>query len=189
MAKDAVRAEARGAATPGWWEDAGECTEMPPLPGLHRFDVGPRRILFDVGDATARELAERLLAVAAMDPRQSAEAEAVISAVPGLTGGSTKLVSVGVRLESLNSTLWGGGEVAYVVALPHSVPDACIAATELALRAPWLVLGGVALADALIPLVDTRPHAIVARGRVGLVVNGFGGVTIKTGASGEETSP
>jgi hypothetical protein len=92
-------------------------------------------------------------------------------------------------LETLDSRLWGGGEVAYIVALPHRVPDACLAASELASRAPWLVAGGVALADALIPLVDTRPHAIVARARVGLVLNGFGGVTIKAGAGSAESLP
>jgi len=189
MAKDAVRAQARGAATPVWWEATGECTGEPTLRGLDRLDAGERRILFDVGDATARDLAERLVAVAAMDPRQSVEAEVVASAVPGMVGGSAKLVSAGVRLETLDSRLWGGGEVAYIVALPHSVPDACIAASELASRAPWLVAGGVALADALIPLVDTRPHAIVARGRVGLVLNGFGGVTIKAGAGSAESLP
>jgi Bacterial extracellular solute-binding proteins, family 5 Middle len=186
LAKDAVRAEARGPATPVWWKDTGECTEKPTLPGLRESGVEVRRILFDVNDATARDLAERLVAVAAMDPRQSAEAEAVVAAVPGLD--AAKLVAAGVGTERLDASLWGGGEVAYVVALPHAVPDACVAASELASRAPWLV-NGVALADVLIPLVDTRPHAIVAHGCAGLVLNGLGGVLIETGTGNVKTSP
>ncbi len=189
LARDAVRAEARAAEMPAWWAPPGDCFEEWDMNPRAFHARGPRRIVFDLHDATARDLAERLVAVAAMDPLRSAEAGAVAAAVPGLVGGSPPLVAVGLELDDMITRLGSGSDVAFIVALPHVEPDACTAARNLTRAVPWLAPQELALADVLIPLVDTRPHAIVARGRVGLVLNGFGGVTIKTGASQVETSP
>jgi hypothetical protein len=189
LAKDAVRAQARGAAAPAWWGAGAECFEEWDLSAHTALSRNPRRIVFDAHDATARDLAERLVAVAAMDPRESALAEAMASAVPGLVGGSPELIAVGLEPGRMESGMGFASDVAYVVALPHAVPDACTAARQLASRVPWLVPHEVVLADALLPLVDTRPHAIVAQGRVGLALSGLGGVILETAVGSGERLP
>jgi len=92
LARDAVRADARPAVAPFWWDTAGDC-------GSPLASAGPRRssaIVYREGDATARELAERLVALA----------------------GAAGLAAHGLPADSLSAALRAASEHAYVVAVP-----------------------------------------------------------------------
>jgi hypothetical protein len=92
LARDAVRADARAAAAPFWWEAAGACARARPEAGAGTSSA----ITYREDDATARELAERLVALA----------------------GADGLAARAVPSDSFAAVLRRGGERAYVVAVP-----------------------------------------------------------------------
>jgi len=93
LARDAVRAEARPAAAPFWWDAAPGCQRpAPPVPSAPSSDV----IGYERGDASARELAERLVALA----------------------DTLGLTARGYPAEDFRAALRAGRERAYVVAVP-----------------------------------------------------------------------
>jgi hypothetical protein len=139
---------------------------------------GSRRILYQRDDPIARDLAERIVALASADPEASAEAAAIDSAVPGLLGAGQRLIAEGVSESVLLSSIGYGDDVAYVVSVPRRPADPCYEAGTLLRRAPWLSIPDVDLSETLVPLVDTRRHAIVKGGVVGLAVDWFGGILI-----------
>lgn len=179
LARDAVRCEARAARAPFWWDDdaCGESTPGAASPA----PSGVREILYDQHDAVARDLAHRIVALAASDPATSGEVAALEAAVPGLgarSGEGPAIVARGVGAGELAQCLHDGSDLAYVVALPRSTPLSCYETSELLKRAPWLGATGGGTGAVVVPLVDTRPQAI-ARGRgFGLVVGGYGDVMI-----------
>ena len=123
---DAVRADAR------------EAGPLPcdSLPGGESGAVrSPRsgRVLYAADDRTARELAERVVALA-----QSRDA-----------------VASGVDSEELEASLRRGDALAYIISVP--LVAECDALGLLAQRAPWITPGRIH------PLIDTRAHAIVSR--------------------------
>jgi hypothetical protein len=91
LARDAVRAEARGAAPPFWWDRIESCPRIR-TPEAARSDA----IAYDRGDASARELAERLVALA----------------------GPAGLTTRGLPRDSLSAALRSGSDRAYVVSVP-----------------------------------------------------------------------
>jgi len=180
LARDAVRCEARAAEAPFWWDDAGACGE--PQPGAAApAPSGVREILYDQRDAVARDLAHRIVALAASDPATTGEVAALESCVPGLgarSGEGPAVVARGVGAVELAQCLREGSDLAYVVALARSTPMSCYEVGQLLERAPWLGATGGGIGAAIVPLVDTRAHAI-ARGRgFGVVVGGYGDVLI-----------
>jgi hypothetical protein len=185
LARDAVRGDARGYRSPSWWEDVDDCGELsetidglPPVPKGAYASSGVRRILYDSDDPIARDVAERLVALAASDPSVSHEAAVIASAVPGLTSGAPRLTAEGLTSGELGRSLFAGDDFAYVIAIPRRPPDACYEVRKLLNRAPWLANLEVDFDDALIPLVDTRLHVIANRDRVGLVIDGYGNLLI-----------
>jgi hypothetical protein len=188
LARDAVRSDARGASPPFWWEELDHCGELSGLvPGLPPFprgaysSGGARRIIFDMQDPTARDLAERLVALAATDTAASTAAAALTSAVPGLNSGSSALIAEGMTARQLRSSLQDGHDFAYVVVVKRRPPDPCDEAGKLLLRAPWLAPLGDGLSQAPIPLVDTRQHVIVRSEVAGLVVDWYGNLVVANG--------
>ncbi len=197
LARDAVRSDARGYQPTAWWDDRGSWEEeslcdvespvfdewktAPNLDGLW----GPpeqRRILYDTNDPTARELAERLVALASADPGVSPEAEAVFAALPGLRADdATDLTTGGVPEKDLASSLRAGGAFAYVVSISRRTPNPCAELDELMHRVPWLAVLGNDFAKGMIPLTDTREHVIVNGTNIGLDVDWFGNVLITAG--------
>jgi hypothetical protein len=101
LARDAVRAEARGAEPPYWWETRATCRGQP---WPERAPVG-HRIVYPAADSTARELAERAVALPA--------------------AARLQLVAVGLGASELTRALAAGGEVAYIVPYPRPSPAAC----------------------------------------------------------------
>jgi len=187
LARDAVRVDARGHRDVSWWDRVSECGEL--ATGLVESAAAPdgvtgRGIVYDSGDAIARDLAQRLVALAARDPESSREAAAIAAAVPGSTLQYRDMVAHGMSTSELALSMWAGDDFAYVVALPLVDSDVCYAARQFANQAPWVTRAGGELSRALIALVDTRAHVIVRRDRVGLTIDGLADICITNGVGG-----
>lgn len=185
LARDAVTGDARGYRHPSWWDDFDDCGDV--SFDLPWFDISPRgadsasrwkRIVYDARDPVARDLAERIVALAATDPATSAEAAAISDAIPGLTGGGFGVTAVGVTGAELRSSIRTGGDFAYVIPIPKRPADPCFEASEMMRRMPWLSVLGSDFADAMLPLVDTRPYLIANHDRAGLAVDWYGTIFI-----------
>lgn len=152
----AVHVEARGADGPCWWK-----TGRSDHATLGRPDTRSRRILYPVHDATARELAERIVALVAPGREEPATA-ALRRAVPELfeAGGWGA-----AGLDSLHfaESLARGSEGAYVLALPRAPAWPAAARASLLAAAPWLAPLGHS--ESLVPLVDTRETLLIRRAR------------------------
>ncbi len=178
LARDAVRGDARGYRSPGWWEDL-DCELQRPLTARRALAAsGPRRIVYHANDRVARDLAERVVALATTDPTASPEAAAIARAVPGLTGGDAGVIAEGLPPRELTASLQRGQDFAYIVSVSRRPPDPCYEAGELLNRAPWLSRVGDDFSRAPVPLVDTRRHVIAKRDRCGLVVDWYGNILI-----------
>ena len=123
---DAVRIDARDASSP-------PCDSLPI--GTPGNATSPRsgRVLYSAGDRTARELAERIVALT----------------------GKRDVIAVGVGVEELDASLHAGDALAYIASMPRA--SQCDALAALAQRAPWITSG------AIHSLIDTRAHTIVPR--------------------------
>jgi hypothetical protein len=185
LARDAVRGDARGYRSPAWWEDLGNCRQQPSsvyrdssIPQGAFASTDPYRILYRTDDPVARDLAERIVALAAANPVSSAEAAAFNLAVPGLGDDSPGVTAEGVSRSELEWSLWSGEDFAYILPFRRWTPDPCHEIRMWRKNAKWLGILGSSAHEAFIPLVDTRPHVIVRMGRVGLIVDGYGQVLI-----------
>lgn len=153
LARDAVRGEARGAQPPFWWtEDGVRSCPMGSAPGGPNASTGGNRIVYPRGDRLARDLAGRLVALAAAGRLWRAPAPA-----------TTRVAAVGLAVREFDAALADGNELGYVLVLPRQVYDPCraIGARGLDPRR----------AAALVPLVDTRRRLLVRRGRFGVSVD------------------
>jgi hypothetical protein len=152
----AVHAEARGAEGPCWWRS--DSSGARPDPRLH---TRSRQILYPKDDATARELAERIVALAAPG-REEAATAALRGAAPELFGGGGWSAS---GMDSIHFTeqLERGSEGAYILALPRAPAWPAAARASLLAAAPWLASAGGT--RALLPLVDTRETLLIRRER------------------------
>jgi Bacterial extracellular solute-binding proteins, family 5 Middle len=158
LARDAVRAEARPANQPGWWDGVSDCALNPPTGVFSRGNERPWRIVYRADDRVSRELAQRLVAL----------------------GGRGTATPLGIA--EFARELRSGDDVAYVVWLPHMPLAPCHDLAALVSDAPWLVRGG-SLGDALVPLVDTRESVIVNRRRVSATVDWDGTLHIASPAT------
>ncbi len=146
LAADAVRGEARGAEGPFWWQMQPECG-VAGTPPREQATVTPR-IVYDAADPVARDLAERLVGLAAYHR------------ATGLSG------------EALARARRLGTDAGYVMSLESRPVDPCRELQVLIDSAPWLDPGTI------VPLVDTRLQAIVRRGRSGVTVEWDGGLLL-----------
>ncbi|MGH7616196.1 MAG: hypothetical protein ACREPM_03115, partial [Gemmatimonadaceae bacterium] len=139
LARDAVRADAR--AVTDWPENPEVCdnvlTQSPAIATTPR----QQRVVYRGDDPVARGIAERLVAV----------------------GGHATATPLAPA--DFARALYVGSELAYVVVLPRASLTPCRELSAHVAAAPWLG-AGAALADALVPLIDTRERAIVDRARV-----------------------
>jgi hypothetical protein len=154
LATDAVRGEARGAEGPFWWDAPRACGEARPRPGPPVSTN--RRVVYDEADGASRDLAERVVGLARTGSPASA---AVLDGLP--VGQAEPLRAVGLRGEALAQALGRGADAAYVLAVERRPLDACAALDGLLAAAPWLA------PETIVPLVETRPQAIVGQGRAG----------------------
>lgn len=166
LADDAVRGEARGALGPFWWQDA-DCGVVPPSP--HSRPAPVPQVVYDANDGAARDLAERMVGlVRASGPAATAFLDALLPDRPRRTYQR----ATGLTGEALARAVRLGADAAYVLAVNSQPVDACGDLKALVDRAPWVDPG------AIVPLVDTRLHAVVRRGRSGLSAEWDGGIVI-----------
>ena len=123
---DAVRVDARPA-------EPHACSSIPPRSDSLISSPSSMRVVYDVADLTARELAERIVALSER----------------------TDVIAVGAQATVLDGALQSGTDLAYIVSLPRS--SFCDALAALSQRTRWMASGSV------IPLIDTRAHAIAPR--------------------------
>jgi hypothetical protein len=184
LAQDAVRGDARATESP-WWDDVASCSVAQdsdtPLPRSIFSSTGLRRIMYDAADPNARDIAERIIALAVTDPDLSEDAAAITEAIPDLNDSDSGLIARGVAAGELELSLRQGDDYAYIVTLPLHPADACYEAARLHERAPWLAAPDVTLGQSIIPLVDARAYVIARRDKLGLIVDWYSNVLIVSG--------
>jgi hypothetical protein len=180
---DAVHAEARGATPPFWWSNVhGRATA--PAPGARGAPLAPasaQRVVYDRDDPVARDLAERLVALAASG-RSIADPGATLGTVaPELLQSSAVPRAAGIDSTELLRVLRQGTELGYVVPLPHHAIVPQVAASRFVNAAPWISAART-LDGVIVPLVDVRGSAIVRQGALGLTAEWDGTPLILTTA-------
>ncbi len=192
LARDAVRTEARGSKPPYWWQELMSCPITPeaideaPLQTRLRGQV--MHVVYRRDDSVSQDLAERLVALAT-----SRDGSHVLSRLgvrsdlaERIAGGQGGLSAMALSAEQFAASLRWGEDLLYVMGLSRFEADPCHSAEELVGGAPWLVWSPgsrqppslVGLTGLVVPLVDTRSHAIVREGRVGLRVDWDGTVLV-----------
>jgi hypothetical protein len=153
LARDAVKSDARGAEPPYWWQQDSACIIAAP-----RIESPRRVVAYRAGDAIAKELAERIVALASSPERPDW--------IPGtLAGGSRpSLRVVAFAPDSFDDAIASGRVIAAVVAYPREQPTGCAFAPH---RMPNA---------AEIPLVDSRAHVIVRRRGISFSIEGDGSI-------------
>lgn len=173
LARDAVRGEARAAGPPPWWQ--APCP--PPDAPMPRPTTREPVLLYDAADPVARDLAERLVALA--DSAAFPEQAMFLHGLPPRTHG--------LPSDAFAARLVAGDAGAYVFTLPARAADGCAALVALRHQAPWLPPDP---AGSLAPLVETRPHVVAVPGRVGLFTDAFGHLYLPpSGAEHPSSSP
>jgi hypothetical protein len=167
LADDAIRGDGRGARGPSWWQMRPEC-EIATAPQREQ-PVATPRIVYDTGDAAARDLAERLAGLARRsDPVATAFLDLLLPNRPS----QTVLRAAGLSGEALAAARRRGTDAGYVISVDSRPIAPCRDLEALIASAPWLD------PETIVPLVDTRLHAIVRRGRSGLTADWDGGLAI-----------
>lgn len=167
LADDAVRGEAQGARGPFWWQTMPDC-EVRPLAGPDQSAPTPR-IVYDARDAVARDLAERFVGLARAT---GASATALLDALLPDRPRRRYERATGLTGEALASARRRGTDAGYVMSLDNRPLDSCRDLQALWDSARWLD------PETIVPLVETRLHAIVRRGRSGVTAEWDGGLLI-----------
>jgi hypothetical protein len=134
-----VTARAAEADRGHWTRQQDQCS----MPATRRAAArqGEPRLVYPAEDLAARGVAERLVAVTDRDLR-----------------------AVGLPDGAFREALGAGGDWGYVIRLPADPLAPCLALGQLGTAAPWLALAGDSLE--IVPLIETRWHAIVSTTRV-----------------------
>ena len=130
LVREVVRAESRVADGPAWWETSGCSGTTPLLPMGRRAAV-----VYLEGDQTAREIAERLVALQ-----------------------RTPVQTMALPRDRFVSSLAAGEASMYVLSLPRTDPGSC------GRKPAW------PSASSVLPLVDSRAHALVRAGVPGFTI-------------------
>jgi hypothetical protein len=165
LADDAVRGEARGAQGPFWWEMAADCEVARVAPGQ---SVPAPRIVYDGNDPSARDLAERLVGIVRAAPGTRELLDALLPDRPRRTYQR----ATGLTNEALALARRRGNDAGYIVAVDSRPLDACRDLQALIETGRWLD------PETIVPLVETRLHAVVRRGRSGLTAEWDGGLVL-----------
>ena len=181
LARDVVHIESRAAESPFWWDATEGCA-----PASRSASSTPSpsssRIVYRRDDPAAGELAERLVAMAAMSGSDPAGTQRVLP--PELRAAGARAIAVSLPPADFSAALLSGRELAYVSDLPARTPDPCTELRSLQATAPWLTS-----AAPIMGLVDTRSRAIVRRGRVAVVVGPSGDVHLTGPTPDAGTTP
>jgi hypothetical protein len=167
LADDAVRGEAQGARGPFWWQMVPDC-KVTLVPARDPSSVNPR-IVYDASDAVARDLAERFVGLSrASGPAAAALLDVLLPDRP--TRAYER--ATGLSGEALASARRRGTDAGYLMSLDRRPLDSCRDLLTLTDGARWID------PETIFPLVETRLHAIVRRGRSGVTAEWDGGLLI-----------
>ena len=169
LAKDAVRGEARGALGPFWWEMVTDCPVLPPA--TRAATPFAPRIVYDRADDAARDVAERFVAVVRAPDTSAALLDLLLPDRPSRTYQRTAALTG----EALSRARRLGNDAGYLMALDARPLDPCRELQVLTEALPWLE------PQAIVPLVETRPRAVVRKGVGGLTAEWDGGLQIASG--------
>ena len=97
LARDAVRADARPATPPYWWADVGSCTDSATRVPVETGGTSQVTIGYTAGDAVARMLAERIVAL-----------------------GDSSWFARGLAAHDFDTAIRGGAMDAYILPLPRT---------------------------------------------------------------------
>jgi hypothetical protein len=151
LARDAVTGDTRGAAEPfAWLTDASCVAHFAPASTSSKPVVA-----YAAGDAIARQLAERVVALAGAGPRP-----AWLPATLASSAAAPRIAAMAP--DSISGALVSGRVAAAVVAVPRDPRSRCGTPS-----AP--------LATGAVPLVDSRAHVIVRRGSGAAFIIGVDG--------------
>ncbi len=183
----AVRADARAAQAPFWWESREGCAAtVGTQPGAPARPSS--RVVYHSSDRVAAGIAERLVALAGS--RSARGEDSVLGKLlPRLSRASSRATTAALGPSAFAAALHAGDEVAYVLPLPRFIVAPCHEFAMLLRSAPWLESARTDSRLPVIPLIETRSHAIVRRGRVGLSVDADGSLRLLDGASGKNGKP
>ena len=172
LARDAVRTEARAAEPPFWWSDVEKCEVRSAGTPASSAPGQGARVVYRRDDNVARELAERLVALAAIGGTVQGEPP-LASLAPELLAAGARTRAAALSPAELAGALHAGSELAYVLDLPRRSRPSCRDVAALVALAPWLAAAaGTALG--VVPLVETRDRAILRRDRVAFSIDGDG---------------
>jgi extracellular solute-binding protein (family 5) len=160
LARDAVRVEARAAEAPAWWTAFPVCIGPPPTGAPPLPPEGPRFLVaYPREDATARSIAERLVA---------------LEGAPAGTTGRAVALGPAELMGALAAGQAGGGGWQFVIPFPQVVLEPCRAVHGLVARAPWLTF-----ASQIVPLIDTRRRVVWRRGAAAFTVDWDGTLRVR----------
>jgi len=187
LARGAVRAEARPAEPPFWWAEGGCGGTVGPAPVAVAAGTAPARSVaaarfaYPLGDAVARGLAERLVALAG---RGGTTPAWLTTAVPRLAADAGAVVAVAMDPAGLARAARRGEALAFVVPLPRAPGGPCVSqllAVDDVMAAAALDPGG---GLRITPLVDVRPSLLIRRGVAGVTIGGDGTLSFHPGEPG-----
>ena len=168
LAVDAVRGDARGAMGPFWWQMAPDC-EIPFPQPRDRSAPASGRIVYEATDNAARDLAERLVGLASAS---GAGASAAFGTLIPDRPRRANHRAAGLAGEALALARRRGTDAGYIVPIDRRSLEPCHDVQLMIERAPWVD------PETVVPLVETRLHAIVRRGRSGVDADWDGGLLI-----------
>jgi hypothetical protein len=154
LARDAITTSARGAEPPFWWQEDSACV----APAAPHLESMRREVGYPAGDLTARQLAERMVAVATSSSRP----DWIPPTLPSESRAQLRIAALAP--DSIDDALVSGRVAAAVVAYPRAQPAGCGVGPRLVAN------------RAIIPLVDSRAHVIVRRTGVAFSIEGDGGI-------------
>jgi Bacterial extracellular solute-binding proteins, family 5 Middle len=137
--------------TSAWWRPSETC---PSVPARGIPPTAAPQIAYPAGDPKARDLAERLVALA--------RAGTLDSVIPGLERLEGRLVARPYAGNRYAAALERGAATAFVFPVTRFPFEACTATHELQHRMPWSSLAD--LEQVIVPLVETRAYAITREG-------------------------
>ncbi|HET6348226.1 MAG TPA: hypothetical protein VFH88_04005, partial [Candidatus Krumholzibacteria bacterium] len=168
LAKDAVHVNAVGAYLVNDME-ASVGVQNAPLPAVAD---SPRQLAYDAADPTARELAERIVALS--------DSPVLNAVVPDIAGGGVPPRATGLAHDVFATRLHAGDDFAYIASALILSPFRyrwC----SFYRAAPWLANGRSLVYPAVVPLVDTPMRLLLRPGSIGVILDGAGTVRIMTG--------
>ncbi|HKW14426.1 MAG TPA: hypothetical protein VJS69_08075 [Candidatus Krumholzibacteria bacterium] len=174
LARDAVTIDARGGSALLTEGDPHGCGAWAIDPALFGDRTPPKAVvMFATEDLTSRELAERIVALAAMDTMKSADARNIRRAIPDAVPGM-RAVPVSADELAVSAERFEGKEAIYILCVSRDRTFPCVA-NYFSKQVPWI---RSRFSEVALPLIETRAHFIAMSDRISYVDDGHGTLRI-----------